>query len=458
MSLVVGYEDLDTSPVTWLVDGIIPDGTGIGFLWGASWSGKSLVAIGMSLDIGNGRPFMGHPVTKGRVVYLCGEGMKGIGRRAKARILRQEADDTEAIARVAMEQGDEAAREFAACLGPYTGDNFKVLPGAFPMHFTQQRRQPTDELQDVMNDLQLMNTPGPGDDPEAFPYISLVVLDSLENFSGELSISNRSSANRIAKAMHWMSGKLGCFVLAVAHPVADGSHMAGSNRLFATADVVIKVEPAEVAEGDQPSATVSCEKSKDEKGFPSFGYRVCTHVWDEPVLDDDDQPTGETEEVTSATVRLIEDEQPQRKAGRPAARPAVPQPVLRDPPPPVRRVRNGLRQNRHGLHAVPEAPAAPVTPGAAPLAALSAAADSRRGVVDALLAPRCPVCSRPGQVGSRRGTGCDTRMPGDSPLLLGRDLSGPLHCHQERILTAALAQPDPEGFLDTVIAALSQPA
>ena len=50
--------------------------------------------------------------------------------------------------------------------------------------------------------------------------------------------------------------------------------------------------------------------------------------------------------------------------------------------------------------------------------------------------------------------GCDARMD-PPPRMIGRTLSGPLYIHDERLLAAALSQPDPEGFLDSALATLA---
>ena len=443
MSLV-DFSELDTSPLRYQVADMVPE-VGTGFLWGQSWAGKSLVALDMGLAICNGVPFMGHDTIKGTVVYLVGEGLPGIGVRVKARLARQARDDTLAIAEVAKNEGDEAARAYAAALPAYTGDNFKLMTKPFPMHFTRADK-PGPELSKAMSELTRLNTPGPDDDPDTYPYISLIIMDALANFAGELSISNDASANRITKTMHWMSQELDACLLAVAHPTADGGKMLGAGRLFNSADFVIRVAPDEVAApGAQKTATISCQKSKDGTEFPAFGYRIEPCLWDEPVLDENDEPTGETEVVTSATVRLIEDAKADtRKPEKPSA-PATPVlPEIRDVPPARPRKRNGLKP-RHGLTVVP---AATAPPGATPLASLTAKSDAHREIARVLLAPKCPVCDRPGSVG------CDPKMQ-PAPLKIGQTLSGPLYCHEDRIITAALAQPDPDTWLTGALAAVA---
>jgi hypothetical protein len=131
---------------------------------------------------------------------------------------------------------------------------------------------------------------------------------------------------------------------------------------------------------------------------------------------------------------------------RPDPRRQAPQeyPELRDVVKP--RKRSGLRSGAR-LHAVPDPAATPVSPRSPEGAA--AVSDARRELKDALLSVRCGDCDRPASMG------CDPRMPGVAPPHeVGRAPSGPIYCHESRILEAAKAQPDPYGWLGTAITTL----
>ena len=362
MSLV-DAERLNTSPLVYMIEDILPE-NGSGFFWGPSGSGKTFTILDAALAVCNGMPWLGHATLPGTVAYAAGEGGSGLGIRIKARVLRQEADNTRAIAAVARDQGDEAARSFAAALPPYTSRNLKVTTEPFPMHFLRAGK-PNPDLEQAMAELSLLNAPGPGCDPETWPYLRLIILDALENFAGQLSVSHRSSANRIIATMQWMAARLQCCVLAVAHPVhspGGGLKMVGSDRLFAASDFVIRYAPDEVAApGALNTATISCQKSKDDVEFSSFGVELHPCKWDEPKLDadwnpvpvlgedgrqavnEDGSPAWATEEVTSQTIRLIEQEA--RTATATPARQAMPLPELRDNRP-QSRVRPMLRPAR----------------------------------------------------------------------------------------------------------------
>ena len=73
----------DIRPPEWVVDGVIEDKT-LGELFGDPGSYKTFVALCILLCIASGRPWYGHAVKQGPVVYIVGEGRQGIARRLAA--------------------------------------------------------------------------------------------------------------------------------------------------------------------------------------------------------------------------------------------------------------------------------------------------------------------------------------------------------------------------------------
>lgn len=53
-------------------------------VWGKPASGKSFLGIDWGLCVATGKPWQGHAVTRGRVLYVVGEGLAGIGKRRRA--------------------------------------------------------------------------------------------------------------------------------------------------------------------------------------------------------------------------------------------------------------------------------------------------------------------------------------------------------------------------------------
>lgn len=70
-------------PVDWLIDGALERDT-LSSLFAASGSGKSFIALDIAAHIATGKDWHGRSVKKGTVVYFCGEGSRGLKRRARA--------------------------------------------------------------------------------------------------------------------------------------------------------------------------------------------------------------------------------------------------------------------------------------------------------------------------------------------------------------------------------------
>lgn len=85
MARLVSYHDaLDAPEPTWTVTGVLG---GLGLLWGEPGVGKSFVACSMAAAVATGRPWLGHRVTEGSVVYVAGEGgAGGVARRLDAAV------------------------------------------------------------------------------------------------------------------------------------------------------------------------------------------------------------------------------------------------------------------------------------------------------------------------------------------------------------------------------------
>jgi AAA domain-containing protein len=428
MSLVEA-RDLDTSPPEWLASDMIPR-TGVCLVWGPSTAGKSLVvSVELALDVANGRDFFNHPCVQGTVALCLGEGLYDAGVRKQARLARQARDDMLAVEAVRARDGDEAAEAYAAGLVPFTDDRLYVMPEPFAVPLARISGDLSPSMKQAMSALKRLDG------------LELVILDALADFTGGISLSNDTSANRVMCGLKEMARQLDCLVLAVAHPDKRGDAMLGAGRLFNAADSVIEVVPDDVsAPGAQKTATLVCRKSKYGPEFESAGYGIEPCEWDEPARDDDGEIIpGETVTIRSATVRMLEQAAP----GKPEAdRPVPVLPALRDVA--VPRKRSGLRPGAR-LHAVPGPAPAPAAPRS--LEGAAALSDARRELVRDLLAPACPDCSRGG------GIGCD-KMMDPAPLPVGRTLSGPLYCHESRILEAARSQPDPYGWLGTAITTL----
>lgn len=325
MPTLLNADMLDTSPPEWTVDGIIPR-VGYGIMHGPSYSGKSLVADNeLALAIANGTDFFGQQSITGCVAVALGEGIYDAGVRLQARLARQEADNEQTLACIADESDRELAR---TALPAYTSERLFVLDAPFIIPVTQQG-EPTDSLAHAIAQLRVI------------PDLELIVLDALSDFSGGLSISNDSSANRFVLGLKMLVRELDCVVLAVHHNTADGRKMIGAQRLFNAADFVIGITPDDNAPGDMKSATMTCRKSKYGPEFEPLSYQIEPLEWQ---ADDE----GEQFTVRSATVRYQGDANaPDATALRLPGNGNSPHRELPDVRPVDRpRKRNGIRNGR----------------------------------------------------------------------------------------------------------------
>lgn len=85
MSRLISYQDaLSTPEPAWTVAGVLG---GLGLLWGEAGVGKSFVACSFAASVATGRPWLGHRVAEGPVVYVAGEGgALGVSRRLDAAV------------------------------------------------------------------------------------------------------------------------------------------------------------------------------------------------------------------------------------------------------------------------------------------------------------------------------------------------------------------------------------
>jgi RecA-family ATPase len=84
--------------VDYLVEGVISPRSAA-LLVGATGSGKTFLAIGLACSVGTGVPWLGHPVTRTKVLYVVGEGAYGLNNRIDAweRVCQQPVGDQDLI-------------------------------------------------------------------------------------------------------------------------------------------------------------------------------------------------------------------------------------------------------------------------------------------------------------------------------------------------------------------------
>ena len=81
---VLTLEDLDAlPPIRWGVEGWVSSPSAV-LLVGGYGLGKSALTLSMACSVATGTPFLGHDVEPRRVLYVVGEGVRGMRRRATA--------------------------------------------------------------------------------------------------------------------------------------------------------------------------------------------------------------------------------------------------------------------------------------------------------------------------------------------------------------------------------------
>ena len=276
MAEVIHFGDMDLTPPRYLVEGMIPEGPSIGFVWGPSRAGKSLlVNVEMALAVVNGAEFAGRKTSEGSVAIVFGEGKYDAGIREQARLARGDAD-REAVAKNLQEPERSKWLEENP---EWHDDGLYAITAPFEVPLSSHG-EPTFSLKVAIASL------------SQIPDLKLVILDALSDFTN-LSISNDTSANRVVQGMKMMARELGCVVLAIAHPNYNDKRMRGP-RLFNAADFVIRIMPDDDEDG---VATVVCEKLKCGAPWAPFSYRIePTAIY---VEDDGDEVV-----VPSATIRI----------------------------------------------------------------------------------------------------------------------------------------------------------
>lgn len=96
MARLIAYRDaLGEVEPRWTVAGVLE---GLGLLWGEAGVGKSFVAVSLAAAIASGRPWLGHRVVEGPVVYVAGEGgALGVARRIDAAVMALHCDPDEPL-------------------------------------------------------------------------------------------------------------------------------------------------------------------------------------------------------------------------------------------------------------------------------------------------------------------------------------------------------------------------
>lgn len=290
---LLSMADLRTMPpMRWRIYGVMP-AEGFGAMYGQSGSGKGFLIVDMIAAVAEGRPWFGHRVKPGRVLYVVLEGKAGIPKR------------------------------FAA----WEKANERPFPDA--VHFLFESFRLTDRA-DVLGLAAAIESVGGAE---------VIVIDTLNRAAPGADENSSQDMGRVLEAVKDLQAMTGGMVLLVHHTGKDASKgMRGHSSLFGGMDAVIEVSRS----GDLRSW--SSGKLKDEKDGESHAFRIrrielgeddahepitsCVvepeHSIDEPDMPRPKLPKGGNQKIVyDALCPLFKASKAWGKAGAPAHRPCL---------------------------------------------------------------------------------------------------------------------------------------
>ena len=197
-------------------------------IYGAPKSGKSFVAIAMSCAIASGQDFYGNKSFKKPVLYICGEGQRGVKRRLSA---WQQAQYS--LKNIPLYLSDRAVR---------IGDK--------------------DDFERLVQEIEAVKAIE-GD-------IGMIVVDTFQrNFGG----GNENSAEDVGNFIHQLDGLIstyGCNVCIVHHSGHEGTRARGSSVIGASLDYEFQVKRTD--KNEQMFVSFQQTLNKDGQGMSEKNF------------------------------------------------------------------------------------------------------------------------------------------------------------------------------------------
>lgn len=215
-------------PPRWLVPGVLTEGS-LAAIYGAPESGKSFLAVDMSMAIAGGIDWHGRQVERGGVLYIAAEGAPGLGKRFRAW----------KVDRCAQGRG-------------------------FDLHLMRDDLNLAAEkdggvrafVQAVADEL------GP---------LRLIVIDTLNQTAAGADENSAKDMGRYIASMKLLRNVTGAAVVVVHHSGKDlGKGMRGSSALLGAMDTTVEVERA----SDGHSIKVTVKKQKDAEREPPMRFNM----------------------------------------------------------------------------------------------------------------------------------------------------------------------------------------
>lgn len=198
-ALVTGTKTLELPSTRWLVEDLIPTGPdgSLSLIFAPPASGKSLWALSLGLTVADGtKPFLGHKVEGGHVLYIAGEGVADFGTRIAA---------------------------WSAHNKVAPSERFHLLPE--PVDIPTKARALAEQLER----------------DDVCP--ALIMVDTLARTSTSISESSTSGMGKLIEASGFLQTRFGAVVLFVHHSGrADPEEERGSGAMRGACDSVFRLE------------------------------------------------------------------------------------------------------------------------------------------------------------------------------------------------------------------------
>ena len=227
--------DLDSlPPPSWLIDGLVSD-NGLSILYGDPGSGKSFVTIDMALRIALGMDWHGAPTKRVGVIYIAGEGVRGLGARIKGWRMKHGVTSMDAAP-------------------------FVLMPVAA-------------QLLDPAERAKLIRTIDAAKIKMGFD-VGLIVIDTVSRSIAGQDENGQETMSAFVKACDDVREHCGGAVLGVHHSGKDRDKgMRGSTVLLGACDATFRVQKADTL------VTVKCEKQKDGEEAPPIYLKMERYAW-----------------------------------------------------------------------------------------------------------------------------------------------------------------------------------
>jgi hypothetical protein len=230
----------------WMIEGIFPEGAGVGIIAGASGDMKTFLALYLCMMIATGTKLDKLKVAQAGVVYMANEGQAGLGQRIRAQL------------------------NFMGISAP---DNFRVIQS------TPYLMEP-DTLEEYIETLKALSF-----------GVGMLVIDTMSKASlGGTETDNSDMAEAMETAKE-LADRLGCIVLLIDHVGKDRKKgIRGASSKYANADMVGMVSKAD------DNVMLKTTKQKDFEDGLEFNFKV-------NLVDVTDPHTDEVRQVPALSYR-----------------------------------------------------------------------------------------------------------------------------------------------------------